>query len=566
MPPHQRAPAGRRLVTATLTARGLGASRGARTLFAGLDLVVAEGDVWGLTGPNGAGKSTLLHALAGEPDAEMSGTVTVSPPHATVGFLRQEVERHDDEEVRDFLHRATGVADAQAHMDALALQMADSDSAADAYGDALERWLALGGGDLDERIPVTAARLGLDVAVLGLPMSALSGGQAARVTLAAVLLSQYEILLLDEPTNDLDLAGLAVLEDFMRTERRPMVVVSHDREFLARCVTGIVELDSAQRQITVFDGGYESYLAERALARQRAREAYEEYAGRVGQLKDRMQTQKTWLDKGVRNTMRKSGGKDAEKDKHIRNRAGQRSEKQAAKISQTERAMERLDVVAEPRKEWQLQMEIATAPRSGSVVAVLSDAVVRRGDFALGPVTLQIDSGDRVLISGANGSGKSTLLGLLAGDRLPDTGRVSTGAGVAAGRVDQARAEFGGPGPLLDTFCVAADPAGLDPTEGRTVLAKFGLGGEHVARSCASLSPGERTRAALALLQLRGVNLLVLDEPTNHLDLPAIEQLEQAVEAFDGAVLLVTHDRRMRQGFRGTRELVVDSGAVHEVR
>ena len=147
-------------MTATLTARGLGASRGARTLFAGLDLVVAEGDVWGLTGPNGAGKSTLLHALAGAPDAEMSGTVTVSPPHATVGFLRQEVERHDDEEVRDFLHRATGVADAQAHMDALALQMADSDSAADAYGDALERWLALGGGDLDERIPVTAARVG----------------------------------------------------------------------------------------------------------------------------------------------------------------------------------------------------------------------------------------------------------------------------------------------------------------------------------------------------------------------------------------------------------------------
>ncbi|WP_216694258.1 ABC-F family ATP-binding cassette domain-containing protein [Dietzia psychralcaliphila] len=553
-------------MTATLTARGLGASRGARTLFDGLDLVVAEGDVWGLTGPNGAGKSTLLHALAGEPDAEMSGTITVSPPHATVGLLRQEVERRDDEVVRDFLHRVTGVADAQEHMDTLAQQMADSDSAADAYGDALEKWLALGGGDLDERIPVTAARLGLDRTVLTLPMAALSGGQAARVNLSAVLLSQYEILLLDEPTNDLDLAGLAVLEEFMRTERRPMVVVSHDREFLARCVTGIVELDSAQRQITVFDGGYESYLAERALARQRAREAYEEYSGRVGQLKDRMQTQKTWLDKGVRNTMRKSGGKDAERDKHIRNRAGQRSEKQAAKISQTERAMDRLDVIEEPRKEWELQMEIATAPRSGSVVAVLSEAVVRRGDFVLGPVTVQIDAGDRVLISGSNGSGKSTLLGLVAGDRLPDTGRATTGAGVAAGRVDQARSEFGGPEPLLDTFCVAADPAGLDPTEGRTLLAKFGLSGEHVARSCASLSPGERTRAALALLQQRGVNLLVLDEPTNHLDLAAIEQLEQAVEAFDGTVLLVTHDRRMRMGFRVNRELLVESGAVHEVR
>ncbi|MVZ91506.1 ATP-binding cassette domain-containing protein [Microbacter sp. ANSKLAB05] len=553
-------------MTATLTARGFGATRGARTLFDGLDLVVAPGDVWGLTGPNGAGKSTLLHALAGDPVAEMTGQLTLSPPDATVGLLRQEVERDDDEVVRDFLHRVTGVADALARMNALAEQMADSDSAADAYGDALERWLALGGGDLDERIPVTAARLGLDDTVPDLPMSALSGGQAARVNLGAVLLSQYDILLLDEPTNDLDLAGLAVLEEFMQAERRPMVVVSHDREFLARCVTGIVELDSAQQQIAVFDGGYEAYLAERALARQRARDAYEEYAGRVDQLKDRVQTQKSWLDKGVRNTMRKTGGKDAERDKHIRNRAGQRSEKQAAKISQSERAMERLEVVAEPRKEWELQMEIATAPRSGSVVAVLAEAVVRRGDFVLGPVTLQVDAGDRILISGSNGSGKTTLLAAITGERAVDSGRATVGSGVQPGRVDQARSEFGGPDPLLDTFCVAADPAGLDPTEARTLLAKFGLGGEHVARGCASLSPGERTRAALALLQQRGVNLLVLDEPTNHLDLPAIEQLEQAVDAFGGTVLLITHDRRMRDAFRATRELLVDAGSVRERR
>lgn len=553
-------------MSATLTARGVGASRGARTLFDGLDLVVAAGDVWGLTGPNGAGKSTLLHALAGAPVAEMTGRISVSPPDATVGLLRQEVESDDDELVRGLLHRVTGVADAQGLMERLAEQMAESEDAAEAYGDALERWLALGGGDLDERIPAVAARLGLPEELLGLPVSALSGGQRARVNLAAVLLSQYDILLLDEPTNDLDLAGLDVLEEFMRTERRPMVVVSHDREFLSRCVTGIVELDAAQRRISVYDGGYESYLTERALARQRAREAYEEYAGRVDQLKDRIQTQKTWLDKGVRNTMRKSGGKDAERDKHIRNRAGQRSEKQAAKISQSERAMERLDVVEEPRKEWELRMEIAAAPRSGAVVAVLDAALVRRGDFVLGPVTLQVDAGDRILVSGANGSGKSTLLGLLVGDGAPDSGRATLGASVETGRVDQARATFTGEGELLDVFCGAADPDGADPTEVRTLLAKFGLGGEHVGRRCDSLSPGERTRAALALLQHRGVNLLVLDEPTNHLDLPAIEQLEEAVEAFDGTVLLVTHDRRMRQGFRFTRELLVESGSVRELR
>lgn len=551
-------------MTATLTARGVGASRGARTLFDGLDLVVAQGDVWGLTGPNGAGKSTLLHALSGAPDAEMTGEVALSPPNATVGLLRQEVERRTDENVHAFLHRVTGVAEAQTVMDSLAEQLADSADAADAYGDALEHWLALGGGDLDERIPVVAARIGLGDGIIELPMAALSGGQAARVNLAAVLLSQYDVLLLDEPTNDLDLAGLAVLEEFMSAERRPVMVVSHDREFLAKCVTGMVELDAAQRQITVFDGGYESFLAERALARQRARDAYEEYSGKVDKLADRMQTQKTWLDKGVRNTMRKTGGKSAERDKHIRNRAGQRSEKQASKISQTERAIDRLDVIEEPRKEWELQMEIAAAPRSGSVVAVLAEAEVRRGGFVLGPVSLQITAGDRVLLSGANGSGKSTLLGLLAGDREPDRGRVTVGAGVEPGRVDQARSEFGGPDPLLDTFCVAADPKGLDPTDARTVLAKFGLSGEHVARPCISLSPGERTRAALALLQQRGVNVLVLDEPTNHLDLPAIEQLERAVDEFDGTVLLVTHDRRMRETYRSTRELVVESGKVSE--
>lgn len=551
-------------MTATLTARGVGATRGARTLFDGLDLVVAQGDVWGLTGPNGAGKSTLLHALAGNPYAEMTGEVVVSPPNATVGLLRQEVERRSNEDVRSFLHRVTGVAEAQATMDSLAEQMAESEDAAEAYGDALEHWLALGGGDLDERIPVVAARIGLGEGTTELPMEALSGGQAARVNLAAVLLSQYDVLLLDEPTNDLDLAGLAVLEEFMTAERRPVMVVSHDREFLAKCVTGMVELDAAQRQITVFDGGYESYLSERALARQRARDAYEEYAGKVDKLGDRMQTQKTWLDKGVRNTMRKTGGKSAERDKHIRNRAGQRSEKQAAKISQTERAIERLDVIEEPRKEWELQMEIAAAPRSGSVVAVLAGAKVHRGGFVLGPVSLHISAGDRVLLSGPNGAGKSTLLGLLVGDTIPDEGRVTMGSGVEPGRVDQARSEFGGPDPLLEIFCAAADGAGLAPTEGRTVLAKFGLGGDHVARACISLSPGERTRAALALLQQRGVNLLVLDEPTNHLDLPAIEQLEQAVEQFDGTVLLVTHDRRMRETFRLTRELVVEAGRVTE--
>ncbi|WP_298088047.1 ABC-F family ATP-binding cassette domain-containing protein [uncultured Corynebacterium sp.] len=549
---------------ATIEFRGVGAAYGPRTLFAGLDLVLAPGDVAGLSGPNGAGKSTLLAAAAGEPAAEMDGEIVLSPPDATVGLLEQEVERRD-ETVAEFVARRTGVAGALAEMDACAEAMADcagsaDDAAADAYSAALERWLALGGADLDERLPKVAADLGLDDAVLGLPMTALSGGQAARANLAVILLAGHDVLLLDEPTNDLDHDGLARLEEFIAAERRPMFIVSHDREFLSRTITRMVELDAAQRQIIVFDGGYDAFLAERELRRRRAREEYEEYEGAVGKLRDRLQTQKTWLDKGTRNAMRAHGGKNPEKDKHIRHRAGQRSEKQAGKIAQTERAIERMDVVEEPRKEWELRMSIAAAPRSGTVVATLRGAVAEYPGFTFGPVSLQVNQGERVLIEGPNGAGKSTLLALLTGERAPDAGDAAVGSGVLLGRVDQARALFDGPDRLLDRFAAhLPDWSGADC---RTLLAKFGLGGDHVTRGCAGLSPGERTRAALALLQARGVNTLVLDEPTNHLDLPAIEQLEQALESFNGTVLLITHDRRMRDAFRATRALTVDAGRV----
>jgi ATPase subunit of ABC transporter with duplicated ATPase domains len=208
-------------------------------------------------------------------------------------------------------------------------------------------------------------------------------------------------------------------------------------------------------------------------------------------------------------------------------------------------------------------MTIAAAPRSGTVAAVLRSAVVTLGEFQLGPVSLQISFGDRVAITGANGSGKSTLIGALLG-RVPLTsGHASLGSGVHVGEVDQARDRFRGTTSLLSAFR-AQVPAAADE-DVRTLLAKFGLRAEHVAREADSLSPGERTRAALALLQARGVNLLVLDEPTNHLDLPAIEQLESALAAYEGTFLLVTHDRRMLSAVAVNRRLVVAGGQVTEL-
>ncbi|HYQ65123.1 ABC-F family ATP-binding cassette domain-containing protein [Actinophytocola sp.] len=542
-------------MSATLVAKGLAAGFGERVLFSGLDLVVAPGDVVGLVGVNGAGKSTLLRILGGvaAPD---DGSVRLNPPTANVGYLPQEPDRRPGETVRAFLGRRTGVTTAQTSMDDATTALSEGRPGADEdYAVTLERWLALGGADLDERMDEVVADLGLTVD-LDTHMTALSGGQAARAGMASLLLSRYDIFLLDEPTNDLDLDGLARLEAFVTGLRAGTVLVSHDREFLSRTVTGVVELDLPQQQVNTYGGGYESYLAEREVARRHARERYEDFADTKASLELRARTQRAWMDKGVRNARRKS----TDNDKIGRNKRVEATEKQASKARQTDRMIERLDVVEEPRKEWELRMEIAAAPRAGAVVAVLRGAVVRRGSFTLGPVDLQIDWADKVAITGANGAGKSTLLAALLGRAELVEGTSSLGPSVRVGEVDQARALFTGQETLLAAFEEQLPETA--PTDLRTLLAKFGLTAAHVRRPAGSLSPGERTRAALALLQARGVNLLVLDEPTNHLDLPAIEQLESALANYPGTLLLVTHDRRMLEAVHTNRHLEVVNGVV----
>ena len=338
-----------------------------------------------------------------------------------------------------------------------------------------------------------------------------------------------------------------------------MVLVSHDREFLARCVTRVLELDLAQNTTTVFGGGYDCYLEERAVGRRHQREKYDEFADKKADLVARARTQREWSSQGVRNAMKKS----PDNDKIRRKAATESSEKQAQKVRQMESRIARLEEVDEPRKEWQLEFTIGAAPRSSSVVSTLDNAVVRQGDFALGPVSLQVNAGERIGITGPNGAGKSTLLRLLLGRQQPGRGPREPRRERAIGEIDQARAAFTGPGRLVDRFEQLV-PA-WSTAEVRTLLAKFGLKADHVDRPVDELSPGERTRAGLALLQARGINVLVLDEPTNHLDLAAIEQLEQALESYDGTLLLVTHDRRMLQNVRLDRSWLVDDGRVAEL-
>ena len=528
-----------------------------RVLFESLDLTVAPGDVVGVVGANGAGKSTLLRILAGDLEP-LDGTVTTAPGDAFVGWLPQEHERVGGETVLQYVGRRTGAAEATETMERAAAALGDgdgSDAAGDAYARSLDHWLASGAADLDERLPPVMAELGLDVGPDAL-MTSLSGGQAARAALAALLLSRFDLVLLDEPTNDLDLAGLERLEGFVRGLRAGVVLVSHDREFLSRVVTRIVELDLAQHQVAVYDGGYDAFLEERAVARRHAREAYEEYADTRADLVGRARTQREWSSQGVRNAIKKAPDNDK-----IRRRASvESSEKQAQKVRQMESRIARLTEVEEPRKEWTLQFTIGSAPRSSSVVATLDEATATLGRFTFGPASVQVSARDRIGVTGPNGAGKTTLLRLLLGRLEPSTGRASLGASVAVGEIDQARTGLADDLPLGDAF-EAVVPQ-MTPADVRTLLAKFGLKADQVTSHVGRLSPGERTRAAMALLQARGVNLLVLDEPTNHLDLPAIEQLEEALESYDGALLLVTHDRRLLDNVRLDQRWHVEDGRV----
>jgi ATPase subunit of ABC transporter with duplicated ATPase domains len=366
---------------------------------------------------------------------------------------------------------------------------------------------------------------------LGAPLGALSGGEAARARLAATLLARFDVFLLDEPTNDLDFAGLERLERFVQALPGSVVLVSHDRDFLDRTVTRIVELDEWTHHATEFAGGWSEYERERTTALRRRSEAYDEFEGEKARLEAQLQRMQRWEERGYGQGRRKKKTKDVKKT-------------YAGRI-------ERLAKVEKPYEPWELRLSLAPERRSGEIVVRLEGVVVERGSFQLGPLDLELGWGDRLAIVGPNGSGKTTLLDVILGRVALAAGRRWVGPGVVLGELSQHRTELA-QGTLLPAFATAAV---LPSEEARTLLAKFGLGADHVLRAVASLSPGERTRALIAVLAARGVNCLVLDEPTNHLDIAAIEELERALEAFTGTVLLVTHDRRFVAGYRATRTL-----------
>ena len=520
-------------------------SQGAHAVLDRVTLTVGDRSRLGVVGPNGIGKSTLLRLVAGEiaPD---TGTISRVPAGLTAGYLEQEPECLDHETLRDYLRRRTGVGAAEASLGAAAGRLADDPRAADDYDSALTRFLALGGADLEARASTALADLDLPIDE-GRVVKTLSGGQAARLALTAVLLSRFDVLLLDEPTNDLDFDGLARLERFVEAYTGALVVVSHDRAFLDRTVTRIVEIDQRSRSTREWAGGWTEYAAAREQARAAAYAEFEQSRERRRELSELLSTRRTQARSLGGGLGEKSGGSDRRGTNALR-----------TKVRQAERLLERNPQAEKPFEPWELQLSLRAGRRPGDRVASLRGAVAVRGSFRLGPIDLELAAGDRVAVTGRNGSGKSTLLAMVLGELPLCSGVRELGRATIVGTLAQDRRDADDSESLLEGFVERTRSTTVDA---RTLLAKFGLGAAHVERSWPTLSPGERTRARLAELQQRQVNLLVLDEPTNHLDLEAIEQLEQALADYDGALLVVSHDRQFLHAVTPTREIAVDAWA-----
>jgi ATPase subunit of ABC transporter with duplicated ATPase domains len=491
----------------------------------------------GLVGPNGAGKTTIFRMIAGE-EAPDEGELSI-PKRLTIGYFRQDVEEMSGRSVLDEAIAGSGrLGDLHHELEDLQHAMADPDRASDMdrilarFGEVQEAYEHLGGYALEAQAREVLHGLGLDDERIDGDVGNLSGGWKMRVAMARVLLGRPDVLLMDEPTNHLDIESIIWLEAFLTSQPGALLMTSHDRDFMNRIVTRIVEIDSGE--ITTYSGNYDFYERERAL-----REANREAA---------FARQQAMLAKESRFIDR------------FRTHAAK-----AAQVQSRIKALDKIEKIELPKKREVVKFDFRPPPRSGDQVAVLENLHKQYGSRVIyDGFNLIIRRTERWAVMGKNGAGKTTLLKMVAGALQPDAGEVRLGASLRLGYFAQQSLD------LLKPDLTVLEQLSYDfPGEGagvlRTLAGAFQFSGDDVDKRIRALSGGEKSRLVMARMLFDPPNFLVLDEPTNHLDLATKEMLVDALGNFEGTMLFVSHDRTFLRGL-GTRvlELGGESGIDRE--
>ena len=488
---------------------------GHQILFTGASAALFKGEKVGLVGPNGAGKSTLFRMIVGE-DYPDEGQVSVDRG-ITIGYFNQDVgEMSGRSAVAEVMDGAGPVSAVAAELAELEAAMADPDrmdeleALIDRYGLAQTRFDQLGGYALEGRAREVLAGLNFSQEMMDGDVGGLSGGWKMRVALARILLMRPDAMLLDEPSNHLDIESLIWLEQFLKAYDGALLMTSHDREFMDRIVTKIVEIDSGE--LTSYSGGYAFYVAQRALADQHQQAQFER--------------QQAMLAKEQRFIER------------FKARASH-----AAQVQSRVKTLEKIERVEPPKRRQTVVFEFPPAPRSGEDVATLKGVHKRYGSRIIYEgLDFQVRRRERWCVMGVNGAGKSTLLKLIARTTEPDAGSVAIGPSVSMGYFAQHAMDLlDGNRTVFQSLEDQFPQAGQGPL--RTLAGCFGFSGDDAEKKCRVLSGGEKARLVMAKMMFDPPNFLVLDEPTNHLDMATKEMLIVALSRYEGAMLFVSHDR-----------------------